>query len=183
MGERRLDALLRGVLRRRCKRYLKDDGLLVQWMQAYEIDVGLLSTIFKALGKHFGDYVVYRTGAGDLLVVATPGGQAAAAAPASSSPSRRGGGPRATSATRASATSRRCASAGARRSSRSSRDAGYPANSDYFPILDQRAPRSRFKRESARTPSPDMREADVPVLADARRRYAHAAGARRSASA
>ena len=53
------------------RRYLKPEGLLVQWVQAYEINVGLLSSIFTALGKSFGDYAVYRTGA-DLLVVATP---------------------------------------------------------------------------------------------------------------
>ena len=41
---------------------------------------------------------------------------------------------------------------------------GYPANSDYFPILDQRAPKARFKRESAdeiRT----LRENEVPLVA------------------
>ena len=41
------------------KRYLRDDGLFVQWVQAYEIDSGLLSTVFNALGKHFGDYTIY----------------------------------------------------------------------------------------------------------------------------
>jgi len=48
------------------KRYLKDDGLLVQWVQAYEINPGLLSTIFQALGKHFADYTGHLTDRPDV---------------------------------------------------------------------------------------------------------------------
>jgi spermidine synthase len=57
------------------RRYLKDDGVLVQWIQAYDISPDLLGTVFKALGSQFGDYVVYRVGGVgyDLLIVATPG--------------------------------------------------------------------------------------------------------------
>jgi len=41
---------------------------------------------------------------------------------------------------------------------------GMPANSDYYPILDQRAPRARFKDESA-VSLPEVRLSHVPVLA------------------
>ena len=41
--------------------------------------------------------------------------------------------------------------------------AGVPPNSDYYPILDQRAPRARFKHETA-IGLPDIRVAHVPVL-------------------
>ena len=34
------------------RRYLKDDGLLVQWIQTYDISVDLLASIFKALGAN-----------------------------------------------------------------------------------------------------------------------------------
>jgi hypothetical protein len=54
-------------------RHLKDDGLFVQWVQSYDIGLDLISTVFKALGSRFGDYVVYRVGTVDLLIVATPG--------------------------------------------------------------------------------------------------------------
>ncbi|HEY4999308.1 MAG TPA: hypothetical protein VII36_09200, partial [Usitatibacter sp.] len=143
------------------KRYLKDDGLLVQWVQAYEINPGLLSTIFQALGKHFGDYTVYRTGA-DLLVVATVKGPLP---PLSAElfnypnvaadlrylgfqdlndlQSLRVGG-RAALHPLFTAT-------------------GFPANSDFFPILDQRAPRSRFRGETAEELGL-IREGLVPVL-------------------
>jgi spermidine synthase len=144
------------------KRYLKDDGLLVQWVQAYEINPGLLSTIFQALGKHFADYTVYRTGA-DLLVVATvKGSLPPLSAKLFTYPnvaadlhflgfedlgdlqSLRLGGRRALHPFFTST--------------------GFPPNSDFFPILDQRAPRSRFRAETAEELSL-MREGLVPVLA------------------
>src|SRR5437868_4986554 len=56
------------------RRYLKDDGLLVQWIQTYDISVDLLASIFKALGSEYRDYVIYRVGAVDLLIIATPAG-------------------------------------------------------------------------------------------------------------
>jgi hypothetical protein len=144
------------------KRYLKDDGLLVQWVQAYEINPGLLSTIFQALGAHFGDYTVYRTGA-DLLVVATVKGPLPPlSAEIFSYPEfaadlkylgyqnvadlealRMGG--RATLHPLFTTT-------------------GFPPNSDYFPILDQRAPRSRFRAETSEELGL-IRENLVPVLA------------------
>ena len=142
------------------KRYLKDDGLLVQWVQAYEINPGLLSTIFQALGKHFGDYTVYRTGA-DLLVVAAVKGPLPPITDAlfkypevkadlaflgfenvEDLQSLRVGGRKALHPLFAST--------------------GFPANSDYFPILDQRAG-SRFLGQTGQELSL-MRENLVPVL-------------------
>ena len=142
------------------RRYLKSDGMLVQWVQSYEINVPLLSTIFTALGRQFGDYAVYRTGV-DLLVVATP----AARLPKPSAEAFgfpglamdlerlgiRGVG---------DLDSMRVG----RRASLEPLFAGAVPNSDYYPILDQRAPRARFKLESAAA-LPLMREAHVPVLA------------------
>ena len=127
------------------KRYLKPDGLLVQWVQTYEIDLGLLSTIFNALGRNFGDYTVYRTGV-DLLVVATP----AAKVPALSADvfqfpglaeDMRYLGYRNLDDLQAL----RLAGRGTLEPLFSR--TGFPPNSDYFPILDQRAPRTRFKNQ------------------------------------
>ncbi|HJU40936.1 MAG TPA: fused MFS/spermidine synthase, partial [Tahibacter sp.] len=52
-------------------RYLKPGGLLVQWIQLYEIDEELLGTIMNALGDTFPTYEVYQTGTGDMVVVAS----------------------------------------------------------------------------------------------------------------
>jgi spermidine synthase len=42
------------------RRHLAADGVLVQWIHAYELDFNLLASIFKALGQHFPDYACIR---------------------------------------------------------------------------------------------------------------------------
>ncbi len=53
------------------KRYLTPDGVLVQWIQAYEIDVELIASIVKALSIHFPNYVLYAANDDDLLLIAS----------------------------------------------------------------------------------------------------------------
>lgn len=55
-------------------RYLTDDGLFVQWVQLYEIDTELVSSVFKAMSPYFDDYAVYSTGV-DMLIIARKSGQ------------------------------------------------------------------------------------------------------------
>lgn len=56
---------------RHVRRYLADDGLFVQWVQLYDMDMPLVVSIFKALSKNFSDYTVYLTaGNVDLMIVA-----------------------------------------------------------------------------------------------------------------
>ncbi|HET7729785.1 MAG TPA: hypothetical protein VFK48_07120 [Usitatibacter sp.] len=144
------------------KRYLKDDGLMVQWVQTYEIDLGLLSTIFAALGKHFGDYTVYGTTA-DLIVIATPKGKL---------PELRGdlfGFPGLAKDLKHLGFENLGDLAATRVGGRAVlepmfRRTGYPANSDYFPILDQRAPKARFRNQHVHDVI-RMREGIVPTLA------------------
>jgi spermidine synthase len=143
------------------RRYLNPNGVFVQWVQAYEINVPLLSSIFVALGRQFGDYAVYRNGP-DLFVVATP----AARLPQPSA--------QLFSFPDMSKDLARLGIVGLddiealRVGGRAALgpyflDSNAPANSDYYPILDQRAPRARFKREVA-IAFPDMRDAPIPVL-------------------
>ena len=129
------------------KRYLKDDGLFVQWIQTYEIDLGLLSTVFNALDKQFGDYAVYAVGSADLLIVATP---------ARKLPPMRDdifGFPDAKSDLARLGFERLDDLRAERIGDRAALQplftyTGYPANSDYFPILDQQAPRARFREQN-----------------------------------
>jgi predicted membrane-bound spermidine synthase len=147
----------------RARRHLAPDGLFVQWVQAYDIGPDLLATIFGALGSQFGDYVVYRVDSIDLLIVATPGralppigpdvfGFPALAADLSYIGYRS---PQDLEALRL----------GSRAVlERAFGSFGLPANSDYFPVLDQNASRARFRGDSAedlRT----SREKPVPVMA------------------
>ncbi|MDJ0652604.1 MAG: fused MFS/spermidine synthase [Xanthomonadales bacterium] len=53
------------------RNYLDDDGLLVQWIQAYEISEDLIATVFLALEPHFGDYAVFKGAETDLIIIAS----------------------------------------------------------------------------------------------------------------
>jgi predicted membrane-bound spermidine synthase len=56
------------------RRFLTDDGVLVQWMQLYELDDDLLLTVFAALDTAFDSYRVYLVGDADIAIVASPRG-------------------------------------------------------------------------------------------------------------
>ena len=58
----------------RIAKHLAPGGVLVQWIQIYEVDGALLSSIFRALVAHFPHYAVYKGGSGrpDHRCVAGP---------------------------------------------------------------------------------------------------------------
>jgi spermidine synthase len=55
----------------RVVQYLRPDGCLVQWVQSYETDLGIIASILKALSPHFGAYAIYNLNDRDMLIVAT----------------------------------------------------------------------------------------------------------------
>lgn len=55
------------------RRHLTENGLLLQWVQLYEINFELVISILKALSSEFGDYVIYASNNGDILIIATNG--------------------------------------------------------------------------------------------------------------
>ncbi len=133
---------------RQIRRYLKDDGILVQWVHLYEINIDLVSSIFKALGGEFADYRVFNASPGDVIVIATRTGKLPEMKPelfgfaelkADLAPL----GYRSLEDIRANTVGSRKALQPLFASS------AYPANSDYFPVLDLNAARSRFMRESS----------------------------------
>ena len=52
------------------RNYIKDDGLLVQWMHLYEMDTPLIASIIKALSENFVDYSIYFTGDQNIIILA-----------------------------------------------------------------------------------------------------------------
>jgi spermidine synthase len=54
------------------KRYLEDDGLLVQWLHLYEISMPTVLTALNALNQAFPNYELYAMNGFDILIVATP---------------------------------------------------------------------------------------------------------------
>lgn len=55
--------------------YLNDDGYLVQWFQLYETNPAIISSIMKALGPHFEDYRLYAAMDADIVLIARKHGK------------------------------------------------------------------------------------------------------------
>lgn len=66
----------------RARQNLPPNGLMVQWVQLYEIDVPLVVSVLKAVAVQFDDYALYATNRMDMLIVARPHGTLPDASPA-----------------------------------------------------------------------------------------------------
>lgn len=56
---------------RRAKQYLAPHGIFGQWLHLYEIDDGLVLSVVRAVHRNFGAYRIYLTNDVDILIVAT----------------------------------------------------------------------------------------------------------------
>jgi spermidine synthase/MFS family permease len=131
------------------KRHLATNGLLVQWIQLYEISPDLVMTVLKAVAGNFDDYALYATDDHDLLIVARKQG---AVGPLDADVLRQ--------PALAGSLRRVYINGPADIQFRKLGDkqflagllASYPmpANSDYRPVLDQNAARDRFLNRNAR---------------------------------
>jgi predicted membrane-bound spermidine synthase len=151
-------------------RYLRPDGYFVQWMQIYETDITVVSSVIKALSRHFGAYAIYNLDEVDILIVATR----AAALPAPTEqllhwPEMRAELDRVGVQSLADLNTRLIGD---------NRILGplfngvpAPANSDFFPFVDLNAPRLRFMGVNAfelpaltmlAVPVQDLLRADAP---------------------
>jgi predicted membrane-bound spermidine synthase len=134
---------------RHVRRYLRDDGLFVQWIQLYEMDMNLVASVFKALAKNFTDYTVYLTAANsDIMVVAKKKGSLGTLRKdVMQYPSFR------TMLSRISVNGLQdihIREIGSKKYlDPLFQSAAIPANSDYFPVLDQRAAKARYLNTGA----------------------------------
>lgn len=131
------------------KRYLNRDGLFVQWLHLYEINQPLISTVMNALSASFEDYVVYANNGDDIMIVARADGKVPElngrlfSDPAFAEPLQR-------------LSMKDIADLEVRRLGGKAvlepyfRSFGMPANSDYYPVLDQNSARQRFLIADAR---------------------------------
>jgi spermidine synthase len=55
----------------RMRQFLTDDGIFAQWLQLYEIDDSLVLSVIAAISENFPAYSIYQLSAGDILIVAT----------------------------------------------------------------------------------------------------------------
>jgi len=130
------------------RRHLREGGLLMQWVQAYEMTPALLATIVGALGEHFSDFELWMPSHGDLIIVAANGGRVPAADPRALENPRLAA-ELARLRIRTLDDLRLHRVAGSRVLAPYFETYGTPPNSDFNPILDLNAPRARFMRASA----------------------------------
>jgi len=127
---------------------MKGDGLFVQWVQLYEINDELVSTILNAMTPAFGDYSAWLSNGVDLIIVATP-----AAALPEMDYSRAFSGLLGNELRRAGVADaselqfRKIANARMLRALGRLYDG--KVNSDFYPVLSSEAPKSRFMRSAA----------------------------------
>ena len=130
------------------RRYLNDGGLLLQWVQAYEMTPALLASILRALEASFPDYELWMPSHGDLIIVAANNGPVPRADPrAFDNPKLR--------AELARFQIRNVDDLHLHRLGGSAALSPYfstfgvPANSDFQPYLDLRASQARYLRAQA----------------------------------
>jgi predicted membrane-bound spermidine synthase len=130
------------------KRQLSDGGLFVQWLQIYEFSDDLFVAILRALDREFTDYAIYAATAGDMIIVAS--NRALPRQPSDAFvgwPALEARLKRLDLLSVDELEARRIAGASTIRSLLPQLAGGM--NSDYFPIVDQAAPKARFLRSSA----------------------------------
>jgi spermidine synthase len=150
-------------------KHLQPDGMLVQWIQIYEVDLDIVLSIVKALAPEFEDFAIYNADRTNILIVASRGGKVRPLdAALFSNPTMN------KELTRVGLRSIQDIESRFLGNKELLlpllRHSGVPANSDYFPYVDLNAPRTRILRRNALEFS-DMQLLSVPffeLVADAR---------------
>lgn len=57
------------------RNHINNDGIFVQWIHLYELDMPLIASVIKALSQHFEDYRIYFSAEPDLIIVAKKKGK------------------------------------------------------------------------------------------------------------
>ncbi|HEX6592850.1 MAG TPA: fused MFS/spermidine synthase, partial [Moraxellaceae bacterium] len=131
----------------RISRHLTDEGLLVQWFHIYESNPDIVSSIMKAMSPHFSDYALYVANTSDIVVVAVKQGRLPAPRadallhPAVAAEFARVGWSTVADVENLRIGEKRWLEAFFAQSRA-------PANSQYFPYVDQHAVAARFKEQS-----------------------------------
>lgn len=129
-------------------RHLADDGIFVQWLQLYEFNDDLAFSVLKALGENFDDYVIYASLKTDAVIVARNKGRLEVpdfnrvfASAASTDLVSAGFHTPGDFVVRRTFYKAQIVAAAAENPA--------PANSDFFPYLDQHAAAARVRKQTA----------------------------------
>ena len=147
---------------RRIRKHLNSGGLLVQWIQLYEMDASLVATVLGALGAEFPHYAVFAPSDYDLLIMA---GDAPIPVPPQARVFEQPGVAKELWTVHVLTAGDLDARYLGSRATLEPLFASYamPANSDYAPVLDRNAARHRFTERSA-TDVVALLNAEVPLL-------------------
>jgi len=144
------------------RKYLADGGVLVQWIQAYEMTPQLVASILDALGSQFPDYVLWTPNDSDFIIIAARDGRvrdidaSLLASPALAADLRR-------ILIRSPDDLLLHRVAGRRAVGPYFSSWGAPLNSDFYPFVDLNATKARFMHQSV-TDIAVLRESPIPVL-------------------
>ncbi|HUQ27128.1 MAG TPA: fused MFS/spermidine synthase [Usitatibacter sp.] len=141
--------------------YLNEGGILSQWLHTYEMDSATLASILKAIAKTFPDYTVYSTIDADIVIIARKGG----------APGAFQGEVLEWPKMREMAQKLKFDRGLIERRMMASWRATEPlfatyfiaANSDFFPVVDHRASKTRFTRARADVLT-DLQTSPIPML-------------------
>jgi predicted membrane-bound spermidine synthase len=141
--------------------YLDEGGVLSQWVHTYQMDTPTLAAIFKAVAKTFPDYVIYTSNDSDIVIIARKGGL----------PGDLQGEVLQWPKMQAAASRLKLDKATLDRRMVGSWRAieplfatyGVAANSDFFPVVDQRASKTRFTNERAEV-FLDLQGSPIPMI-------------------
>ncbi|HEY5897765.1 MAG TPA: fused MFS/spermidine synthase [Burkholderiales bacterium] len=133
---------------RRIRPHLNPGGLLVQWIQLYEIDPALVATVLAALSETFPHYAIYAPSDHDILIVAS---EAAIPPAPQARVFEQPGLAKELWTVHVLSIGDLDARYVGNRATLGPLFASYamPANSDYYPVLDLNAARQRFMEKSA----------------------------------
>jgi spermidine synthase len=143
--------------------YMNDGAVLSQWLHTYEMDAQTLASILAAVAHTFPEFAIYTTIDTDIVLIARKGGPAG-----SFRPEVLGNAKVAPLAARLKldspeAVARRLVGHWTTLRPYFEGSYGMPANSDYFPVVDNRASRTRFTREKV-TDLVELLGSPIPLL-------------------
>jgi predicted membrane-bound spermidine synthase len=143
--------------------YMNDGAVLSQWLHTYEMDAPTLASILAAVSETFPEFVVYTTIDTDIVLIARKGGppgpfQAEALADPALKPLLER-----LRLTDAETVRRRTVASWKTLAPYFGGSYAMPANSDYFPVVEHRASRTRFTRERV-ADLVNLVDAPVPML-------------------
>ena len=132
------------------KRHLNEGGILAQWLQIYEIDLNLVATVIKAINDKFKYYAVYQTVRTDLVILASDDPSVLEFDPwIFSQPELAGSLKRVNITNLSDLYARRLGTKNSLEHLFLNTFVSIPTNSDFFPVLGRKAPKTRFLRKDA----------------------------------